>query len=92
MSQLLGSNRNQLELFCLESAIGEDNMVRTIEVLVDVMPMSKLGFIEKGQSKEGRPAYSAAVLLKLYLYGYFNQVRSSRRLERIRPRKYRIKI
>ena len=82
MSQLLGSNRNQLEFFCLESAIAEDSIVRIIEVLVDVMPITDLGFMEKGQSKEGRPAYSAGVLLKLYLYGYFNRVRSSRRLER----------
>lgn len=82
MGQLLGSNRNQLEFFCLESAIAEDSIVRAIEVLVEVMPLSDFGFMEKGQSKEGRPAYATSLLLKLYLYGYFNRVRSSRRLER----------
>ncbi len=82
MGQLLGSNRNQLEFFCLENAIAADSPVRAIELLVDVLPLSELGFIEKGKSKEGRPAYSSAVMLKLYLYGYFNRVRSSRRLER----------
>jgi len=82
MSQLLGSNRNQMELFCLEHAVAADNPVRAIELLVDVMPLQELGFVEKGKSREGRPAYSAASMLKLYLYGYFNRVRSSRRLER----------
>lgn len=82
MSQLLGSNRNQLEFFCLESAIAADSPVRAIELLVEVMPLSELGFIEKGKSHEGRPAYCPKTLLKLYLYGYFNRVRSSRRLER----------
>ena len=82
MGQLLGSNRNQFEFFCLESAIAEDSPVRAIEVLVEILPLSELGFIEKGKKREGRPAYSAASMLKLYLYGYFNRVRSSRRLER----------
>ena len=82
MGQLLGSNRNQFEFFCLESAITEDSPVRAIEVLVEILPLSDLGFIERGQSAEGRPAYSSTSMLKLYLYGYFNRVRSSRRLER----------
>jgi transposase len=82
MSQLLGSNRNQLEFFCLENAVPTDSPVRAIELLVDLLPLAELGFIQKGKSHEGRPAYSAATMLKLYLYGYFNRVRSSRRLER----------
>ncbi|MEL6257263.1 MAG: transposase, partial [Bacteroidota bacterium] len=82
MGQLLGSNRNQFEFFCLESAITEVSPVRAIEVLVEILPLSDLGFIERGQRAEGRPAYSSTSMLKLYLYGYFNRVRSSRRLER----------
>ena len=82
MGQLLGSNRHQFEFFCLESAGSTDSPVRAIEVLVDILPISELGFIEKGQIKEGRPAYPAASMLKLYLYCYFHRVRSSRRLER----------
>jgi transposase len=82
MSQLIGSNRNQLELFCLESCIEEDSIVRIIELIVAALPLKKLGFVIKDQSKEGRLAYSVDMLLKLYLYGYFNRVRSSRHLER----------
>jgi len=82
MSQLLGSNRNQLEFFCLENAIATDSPIRAIELVVDVLPLTELGFVQKGQSREGRPAYSSQMMLKLYLYGYFNRVRSSRRLER----------
>lgn len=82
MGQLLGSNRNQLEFFCLENAIAADSPIRAIDLLVDVLPLSELGFAEKGKSREGRPAYSSKMMLKLYLYGYFNRVRSSRRLER----------
>lgn len=82
MGQLLGANRNQFEFFCLESAIASDSPARVIELLVELMPLAELGFIEKGKSHEGRPAYCPKTLLKLYLYGYFNRVRSSRRLER----------
>jgi len=49
---------------------------------VDYLNLSKLGFKEKGKSKEGRLAFPVESLLKLYYYGYLNRVRSSRRLER----------
>ena len=82
MGQLIGSNRDQLEFFCLESSIAGDSIVRAIEALVDFLPLADLGFIDKGTSRAGRPAYSGSSLLKLYLYGYINRVRSSRGLER----------
>jgi len=82
MPQLLGENRHQFQLFCLDSAIAEDSEVRVIDAFVDVLDLKTLGFQIKGNSHEGRPAFLASDLLKLYLYGYSNRVRSSRRLER----------
>jgi len=82
MPQLLGTNRHQFQLFCLEDAIPSDSEVRIMDAFVEILDLETLGFQIKGTSQEGRPAFSASALLKLYLYGYSNRVRSSRRLER----------
>ncbi len=67
----------------VEDYVGADNPVRAIEAYVCALDLEKLGFrhAELGGGA-GQPAYDPADLLKLYLYGYLNQVRSSRRLER----------
>jgi transposase len=65
---------------CLDDCVGEDNLVRVVDVFVDELDLPTLGFA--GPAATGRPGYSPATLLKLYLYGYLNQVQSSRRLER----------
>ena len=61
-----------------------DNPVRAIESFVCALDLAKLGFrhADRGAEEVGQPPYDPADLLKLYLYGYINQVRSSRRLER----------
>ena len=61
-----------------------DNPVRAIESFVCALDLAKLGFrhADRGAEAMGQPPYDPADLLKLYLYGYINQVRSSRRLER----------
>ncbi|MGY3176503.1 transposase [Pseudomonas sp. TE12234] len=65
----------------LEELIPEDHLVRVIDLYVAKLDLGQLGF-EKAQPKTtGRPAYDHADKLKLYLYGYFQRVRSSRRLE-----------
>ena len=71
-----------MQLSCWEQFIEEDNPVRVIDAFVDYLDLDALGFINKGKSKEGRPAFSSGVLLKLYLYGYLNRIRSSRQLEK----------
>src|SRR5215467_15728766 len=54
-----------------------------VESYVCALDLAKLGFLHAGRGVEvGQPPYDPADLLKLYLYGYLNQVRSSRRLER----------
>jgi len=64
--------------------VGPDNPVRAIESFVCALDLAKLGFrhADRGSEESGQPPYDPADLLRLYLYGYMNQVRSSRRLER----------
>jgi transposase len=56
--------------------------VRVVDVFVDALNLHELGFDGAEPAATGRPSYHPAVLLKIYIYGYFNQVQSSRRLER----------
>ena len=81
-----GESRDQASLLParIEDYVGPDNAVRAIESFVCVLDLAKLGFRHTGRGAEamGQPPYDPADLLKLYLYGYINQVRSSRRLER----------
>ncbi len=60
----------------------EDNPVRVVDLFVDGLDLNKLQFISKGKATEGRPAFDNKVLLKLYVYGYLNRIRTSRLLER----------
>jgi transposase len=80
-----GESREQASLLPprLEDYVGPDNPVRAIESFVCALDLAKLGFrYAKRVVGAGQPPYDPADLLKLYLYGYINQVRSSRRLER----------
>ncbi len=67
----------------IEDYVGPDNPVRAIEAYVCCLDLAALGFRHADcGSGAGQPPYAPADLLKLYLYGYLNRVRSSRRLER----------
>jgi transposase len=79
-----GTDREQSTLFpeCLEDWIDENNPVQVIDVFVDELDLSELGFDGVAPEATGRPSYHPSVLLKLYIYGYLNRVHSSRRLER----------
>src|SRR5258707_11812436 len=67
----------------IEDYVGPDNPVRAIDSFVGALDLAKIGFRDADRGLEvGQPPYDTADLLKLYLYGYINQVRSSRRLER----------
>jgi transposase len=78
-----GEDRRQPTLLpsCLDDYVSEDNPARVIDVFVDELDLSDLGFTVM-PAATGRPAYHPATLLKLYIYGYLNRVPSSRRLER----------
>jgi transposase len=84
MSYIRGEDRYQGALFpvTLDELIPEDHLVRFIEAYVSSLDLAVLGFARAQATVMGRPAYDPTDLLKLYLYGYLNQVRSSRRLER----------
>ena len=62
--------------------VAEDNPVRAIDVFVDELDLRGLGFEGAIPEATGRPAYRPATMLKIYVYGYINQIASSRRLER----------
>jgi transposase len=65
----------------LDELIPADHVCRVIEAFVGRLDMTKLGFLRAEPADTGRPGYDPRDLLKLYLYGYLQQVRSSRRLE-----------
>jgi transposase len=80
----VGVSRQQPSLLppSVEDYVGPDNPVRAIEAYVEALDLSQLGFRHAGFGNgPGQPPYDPADLLKLYLYGYINRVRSSRRLE-----------
>ncbi|MET4068326.1 transposase [Bradyrhizobium sp. S3.2.6] len=79
-----GPRREQLSLLPprVEDYVAQDNPVRAIEAYVCALDLEKLGFRHAGGGTgAGQPSYHPADLLKAYLYGYLNRVRSSRRLE-----------
>jgi transposase len=79
-----GISREQLYLFenKLDDMISEDNPVRFIDAYVEKLDLLKLGFTNPGtDGGKGRPPYNPAVMLKIYIYGYLNRIRSSRKLE-----------
>ena len=65
----------------LDMLVDQDSIVRIIDAFVDSLDLQKLGFLFAESGVTGRPAYNPAALLKLYIYGYKNSVRSSRRLQ-----------
>jgi transposase len=82
MQYIQGISRNQLQLSSLEDTISSDNPVRFIDAFVNSIDLIKLGFIISVLKTEGRPSFETQVFLKIYLYGYLNSIRSSRRLEK----------
>ncbi|HSV87837.1 MAG TPA: transposase [Bacteroidales bacterium] len=83
MKYIRGQNRHQATIFpiTLDQAISADNQARTIDVFVDSLNFEEYGFLTTFE-ENGRPAYHPNVLLKLYIYGYLNRIRSSRGLEK----------
>jgi transposase len=78
-----GENRQQSTMFPerVDDYVAEDSPVRVVDVFIDGLDISGLGF--KAEAKDtGRPGYHPRTMLKIYVYGYLNQVHSSRRLER----------
>jgi transposase len=83
MGYIQGDGRNQgaLSPVVLDDFVPADHVCRVIDAFVGKLVMSELGFERAESAETGRPGYDPRDLLKLYLYGYLNQIRSSRRLE-----------
>ncbi len=83
MKFIKGTDRKQATLFpvSLDNTIDQSNEVRIIDLFVDSLPLQDYGF-SMVFVENGRPAYHPSDLLKLYIYGYLNKVRSSRDLEK----------
>jgi len=79
-----GLNRNQQLLFppSLDEYVGENNPVRAIDDYVSLLDLKRLGFNDTSNSLSGQKSYSPQLLLKIYIYGYLNKIRSSRNLEK----------
>ena len=83
MAHICGFERDQLLLLpeAVDDYVGSDNPVRFIDAFVDGLDLAETGFARVEPKATGRPGYAPGDLLKLYIYGYLNRVRSSRRLE-----------
>jgi transposase len=83
MAYITGEAREQGTMFpqTLDEFLPADHACRVIEAFVNRLAMQELGFMRSEPAETGRPGYDPRDLLKLYLYGYMNQLRSSRRLE-----------
>jgi transposase len=84
MGFVQGIHRDQLVMFpeSLDEYVGDDNPVRFIDAFVESLDLQALGFRRAVPQETGRPPYHPGALLKLYIYGYLNGVRSSRKLEK----------
>jgi len=82
MEYIRGIPRNQITFATtsLEDDISQDNPVRVIDAFVESLDLDSMGFKRAVPNTTGRPPYDPADLLKLYVYGYFNKIRSSRKL------------
>ncbi len=82
MQFIQGNNRKQTYFGTLDDQVAADNPVRLMDAFIDKLDLQKLGFQKTVHKSGGRPPYAPGVLLKLYLYGYLNKIRSSGKLEK----------
>lgn len=82
MKYIEGQDRTHILLlpYCIEDYIWYDNPVRVIDAFVDSLNLVSAGFHCSTPKETRRPAYDSRDLLKLYVYGYFNKIRTSRKL------------
>src|SRR6195952_6031659 len=82
MAYIEGHSREQMLLLpaAVDDYVAADNPVRFIAAFVEDLDLGAAGFVRSRPEATGRPGYDPGDLLKLYLYGYLNRVRSSRRL------------
>jgi transposase len=84
MGFIRGESRNQMYLLpeTVDDYIGAENPVRFLDAFVEKLDFEQLGFEHARAAETGRPGYAPGDMLRPYLYGYLNRIRSSRRLEK----------
>lgn len=82
MPNVISKNRSQIEFKSLEDCIEKENTVRFIDAFVEKLELEKLFFVNKSVKSEGRPSFTNQLFLKIYIYGYMNGIRSSRKLSK----------
>ena len=75
-----GENRRQIKICSFDDMVDPKSMVRVIDLFIERTNLQRLGFTKSQPAWTGRPAYPPEALCKLYVYGYENGVRSSRKL------------
>jgi len=83
MGYIEGEDRNQIILFpeSIDEYVSDNNSIRIIDEYIQQLDLKSLHFKRAATPLMGRPPYHPKDMLKLYLYGYLNRIRSSRRLE-----------
>jgi len=83
MKYVESTPRNQIHLYsqCIDEIVEADNPVRFIDLYVNELDLEKLGF-RVVDNATGRPPFDPRMMIKLYMYGYLQRIRTSRRLER----------
>jgi transposase len=82
MHHVTGIDRNQTQIISLEQMVEEESFARVIDAFVDMLDLESFGFTYYKLNKEGRPPFHPSTMMKIYLYGYQNSIRSCRRLEK----------
>jgi transposase len=82
MHHIQGQNRNQLRMISLEQMVEKEAFVRIIDAFVDMIDLEAFGFTYFTLNIQGRPPFHPAAMMKIYLYGYQNGIRSCRKLEK----------
>ena len=88
MNHIHITDRRQIKMISLEQMVEPESMVRVIDAFVDMLDLETFDFSYYKLNTEGRPPYHPSVMMKIFLYGYHNALRSCRKLERNPPVKY----
>lgn len=82
MYHIQGQNRNQIRMISLEQMVEQKSCVRIIDAFIDMLDLEQFSFNYFKLNKEGRPPFHPATMMKIYLYGYQNSIRTCRKLEK----------